>query len=422
MKIQTSSVLILLFLVTTLFSCKKRHDKEFMGPQAKEELRFELLDSLKTNGGFIADFSVTNTVPFFFKAKFDKSITWKLTIIGDISGATKTFVGTSAQLDSLTALWRGEQDSLYYFTNETCKVCLSDYYPVDKNNVYNTLLQNSVIVEPAAKLTTCMSIQITNPKSLPANAIAIFNTKRTDGKKGAYGVFYDSEQCGGNAEASSDVFIDGVLTCLSKEYLPFSKNGGPIQRFYKPTAGGAPINSSYYFKLKGTDSYNNDYYMGRIELFKGSAAYGTFLDNNKGVKPEDLWFNVFVYGTGDGAKLNYSVKEDDDTDNKFNIGRTKPCGFTIAYTDSVAKIAAGTMDDAFEYAITLDFIGWKLISVRYSDFGLVARDGFNSNGKGEHNPDNIYAIQFSLVAPDKGKSGQAIFDYPVMTIGGPLKY
>lgn len=428
MRIQTNIILITL-LFTALFSCKKKYDKDFMGPQVKEEIKFELLDSLKTNGGFIADFSVTNTVPFFFKAKFDKSITWKLTITGDTSGATKTFIGTSAQIDSLTALWRGEQDSLYYFTKETCKVCLSDYYPIDKNNVHNTLVQNSVIVEPTVKLTTCLSIQISNPKPLPANAIAIFDRKRVDGRRAPYGLAYDSEQCSdfANVEASPDIFLGGDVTCLSKDYLPLSKNGGPIQRFYKPSASGAQINSPYYFKLKGTDSYNNDYYIGRIELFRTSGSYNAFLTNNKNVKPEDLWFNVFVYGTGDGAKINYTIKEDDDDDSQFNKGRTRDCGYTAA---DVARLISedqstkkrGTMDDAFQYGIPLDFKGWKLFSIPYHKFGQVAIDGVNSNGKGEHNPDKIYAIQFSLVAPDKGKSGEAIFDYPVMTIGGPLKY
>lgn len=428
MRIQTNIILIA-FLFTAFFSCKKKYDKDFMGPQVKEEIKFDLLDPLRTNGSLIADFSVSNTIPFFFKAKFDKSITWKLTITGDTSGATKTFIGTSAQIDSLTALWRGEQDSLYYFTRETCKVCLSDYYPLDKNNVYSTLSQNSVIVAPTVLLTTCISIEISNPKSLPSNAIAIFDRKRVDGRRTPYGLAYDSEQCSDllNIEASPDVFLNGELTCLSKDYLPLSKNGGPIQRFYKATASGAPINSPYYFKLKGTDSYNNDYYIGRMELFRTSGSYNTFLTANNNVKPQDLWFNVFVYGTGDGAKLNYTIKEDDDSDGQFNKGRTRNCGYTqedvkrLIFVDDSSKVR-GTMDDAFEYAIPLDFKGWKLVSVPYSGFGQVAIDGVNSNGKGERNPNKISAIQFSLVAPDKGKSGEAIFDYPVMSIGGPLKY
>lgn len=430
MKIRNNIVLLVL-LVTALFSCKKKYDKEFLGPQVNEEQKFVLIDSLKTNGGFIADFSLANTVPFFFKAKFDKSITWKLTITGDTSGATKTFIGTSSQIDSLTALWRGEQDSLYYFVRETCKATLSDYYPVGNNNVHSTLSQNSVFIQPTLKLTTSISISITNPKPLPANACAIFDIKRTTGRSAPYGVAYDSEQCKStpaeNIEASSDMFIDGTITCLSKEFLPFSKNGGAIQGFYKPSTLGAAVNSKYYFKLKGTDSYNNDYYIGRVELFRSAGNYNVFLTNNAGVKPEDLWFNVFVYGTGDGSKINYTIKEDDEEDGQFNKGRTRLCGYT---QDDVKKLIEedksskkrGTMDDAFELAIPLDFVGWKLVSVRYSDFGQVPIDGINSNGKGEHNPDKIYAIQFSLVAPDKGEPAQAIFDYPVMSIGGPLKY
>jgi hypothetical protein len=429
MRIQTNIILILIF-VTSLFSCKKKYDKDFMGPQVKEEIKFELVDSLRTNGGFIANFSVTNTVPFFFKAKFDKSITWKLTITGDTSGATKTFIGTSSQIDSMTATWKGEQDSLYYFTRETCKVTLSDYYPVPDKNLNTTLSQNSMVVEPTIQLTTSISISITNPKPLPANAVAIFEIKRTNGRRAPYGLAYDSEQCKPNfenVEASPDVFLNGEVTCLSKDYLPLSKNGGPIQRFYKPSAALAPINSPYYFKLKGTDSYNNDYYIGRVELFRSSGSYNDFLTTNKNVKPQDLWFNVFVYGTGDGAKINYTIKEDDDEDGQFNQGRTRDCGYTPA---DVARLILedettqkrGIMDDAFQYGISLNFKGWKLFSIPYIKFGQVAIDGVNSNGKGKHNPDKIYAIQFSLVAPDKGKAGEAIFDYPVITIGGPLKY
>lgn len=426
MKIWTNIILTTI-LFTAFVSCKKKYDKDFIGPQVNEELKFELLDSLKTsnNNSLIFNFDTTSSlIPVFFKAKFDKSITWKLTITGDISGATKTFIGTSSQIDSLTAWWKGEQDSLYYFTQETCKVTLSDYYPIDKNNVYNSLSQSSVIKDPTLRLTTSLTINISKPKILPANAVAIFDIKDVNGNKGQYGVFYDSEQCKPeleNIEASPDVYFNkesrSNVTCLSNDYLPYSKNGGPINRWITDEARNSP----YYFILKGTDNFNYDYYIGRIEFFKEGSLYGYILDQNKGIKPENLWFNVFVYGTGDGSKLNYTVKEDDNNGG-FMTGREKPCGYTKAYTDSVSKIAVGTMDDAFEYAITLDFKGWKLISVPYSKFTQVPLDGFNSNGKGERNTDKIYAVQFSLVAPGKGKSGQAIFDYPVMTFGGPLKY
>ena len=421
-----------LFVFLSLFSCKKKYDKDFVGPQGRGEISFNLnlVDSLSVKDS-IADFSITNTIPFFFNAKFDKAITWKLTITGDTSGAVKTFVGTSAQIDEKLATWNGNQDSLYFFTNETCKVTLSDYYPIDNNISYNTLSENAILNATKIKITTSISIFVKNPRPLRTNEALIFDIKRTNGKKGSYTIGYDSENCSSfsNVEASEDVFIEGEVTCLSKAPLPFALNPGPIARFYKPTAAGDPVNSPYYFILKGKDSYNKDYYIGRVEKSRASIPkVDELLNNNSNVSPEDLWFNVFVYGTGDGSNLNYTVKEDDDRDGLFNKGRSKRCDVSkeyLLYLDSLKtskKYGVKTMDDAFEYAIKLNFKGWKLFSIRYKDFGQVPVDGLNSNGIGERNPKNILSIQFSLVAPKQDAPGQAIFDYPVMTIGGPLKY
>ena len=53
---------------------------------------------------------------------------------------------------------------------------------------------------------------------------------------------------------------------------------------------------------------------------------------------------------------------------------------------------------------------------------VQVKDGKNGNGTGQRNPSKFMAVQFSLVAPSKGGSAHVVFDYPTMTIGGPLKY
>ncbi|MBC7389060.1 MAG: hypothetical protein H7329_07615, partial [Opitutaceae bacterium] len=198
------------------------------------------------------------------------------------------------------------------------------------------------------------------------------------------------------------------------------------------------LTDSRFFYLKGQDLSTRmqtesgpDYYIGRLQSvnLKDSSSAGnrlTFGDTpvicglpskyGKNVTklleqagtPDNLYFNVFVYGNNDGSKINYIIKEDDN-----NSGY---------YEDEQG-------DESYEKSIVVDFTGWKLFSFKYSDFTKAAYvdpvDGLDKTlgyGNGRKNISNIINVQFNLVAGIKGGKGQMIIDYPTASWGSKFSY
>lgn len=417
-------ILLLIVTIFGLLSCKKKYDADLIGPVGKEELNPKIV-SVFTASADTANFGINPFIPFFFKGAFDKKITWKITIKGLTSGAEKTLIGTSSVLDSLNAIWNGAQDSLYYFVQgEKCLVTLTDFYPQTTNNFYNDLNNKGTVMPPSSKITVVDTIKITKTKILQDNAFELFDYKQVNTST-TYSVDYDPNQTCypslvRNSECTTELggSTSNVVTVINSP-LPLARRGLPISQKTKNTPrerDSATVKySDAYFILKGTD-ITKDYYIGRMERtletsFESKAL--KFLKSNT-ISPSDLWFNVFVYGIADGSRLNYTIKEDDTGDGKFTT--MPPC---VDYVGDYP--GKGTGDDAYEKSIVVDFLGWKLYSFRYSDFDVVA-DGKNGNGNKIRNPEKIWSVQFSLVASKPGGSAQVIFDYPVMTVGGPLKY
>lgn len=117
--------------------------------------------------------------------------------------------------------------------------------------------------------------------------------------------------------------------------------------------------------------------------------------------PDSLYFNVYVYGLGNAnSKLNFGASEDD------NDGP--------AFTHEPAS------DDEFQVQITLDHVGWKLFSFKYTDFIPGANPSFGGNGNKTHEPKRIVEVTFGLISAPKSNFVEAIIDFPVLTFGAPF--
>ena len=171
-----------------------------------------------------------------------------------------------------------------------------------------------------------------------------------------------------------------------------------------------------------------NYYIGRLatqplaakNITASKSSYSYFLYNNQlnlvkalnAASADQVYINVFVYGTGDGSKLNLTVKEDDDKNSTYEDKK----------------------DEQYQAQITLSFTGWKLFSFNYGSASFQYQappipqscnvikniPGQFSNRVKE--PANIILVQWSLVARDQGGPGQFIIDYPSISLGGPLTY
>ncbi|MBC7389885.1 MAG: hypothetical protein H7329_11775, partial [Opitutaceae bacterium] len=127
----------------------------------------------------------------------------------------------------------------------------------------------------------------------------------------------------------------------------------------------------------------------------------------KAVTPDSLFFNVFVYGNGDGSKINYTIKEDDDQNG--------------TYVDGI--------DESYEKPIVVDFFGWKLFSLRYSDFTKAqyrnsdtGKDETATSGNKSKDINHIINVQFGLVSGTLGGKAQMIIDVPTVSVGKPFSY
>ncbi len=293
-------------------------------------------DSFSITTAFSAD---QTTVDFTtdvvrFWAVFNEKVTWTITITGDDSGAEYMLSGTGTEIDSALVQWDGSTENQILFRNESCTAVL-------------TVLASDSIW------------------SLPINIIERkeYGTLWQDFEDPLPGTWYP---------ASSDV--GDVM------------NTG-IETF--PTPDGTSV-----FALSGTDN-NESYYIGNV----GENLQTTGSPFNTGTTdPDELYFNVFIYGYGasNKAKLEFQFTEDDNGD-----------GFPGWSTEDNYILT-------FE-ADQLTYEGWKLHSIRYSD--IVNQ---YTVGNQIQQPDKIIALAILLTSVPQGNTVSAKIDHPVFTVGEPL--
>lgn len=436
MKLLKIVLLSILFLNIALFSCKRKYEGEFIGPI--KEANFTLKEPLELSTSSI-DFADNDTNLVYFAAKVDRATDITVTIRGLESNAQKTITYKNvSKLDS-TNTWNGSQDELYYFrTGEKCVVTISAGGNLQDNEIAVQLRDRGEVVSGGTILDTD-TLVIKRRRNLPSNQIELFprypiftESTQERGYNLVYKARYDHEDGAGDrndkerAPELATIIRNGNRTIehisTNTELLEFD----PYKKSIRGTDGDR------FFLLKGKDQiskvtpYNSpDYYIGRLSSpnMKGNAniagnilAYGNGINQTKSivqaieaVSPDDLYFNVFVYGNGDGSQINYTIKEVENT---------------IATADYDDKI-----DESYQTTIKVNFKGWQLFSIPYSKFTYTRQknevtgkeyDGSKANKVKE--PGKIRYVQFSLVAGTLGGEGQAIIDCPVMSWGGPLKY
>lgn len=393
------SVAVCLILST---SCKKKYASEQLGPDIK--IDFELLEPFKISAENV---SFLNDNKVHFSAKMDKKIKWRVLITGEKSGATKTFEGFSDNIDSTKVIWDGGQDSLYYFRkDERCIVTMSAVNDIVYDNSTLQLANRGELIKQYTPLFSD-TILIKEPKQIDVYTFDIFPTYGN----GDFKVGFDDEIHDNMFENLPPVNKVGssLFEVIHADYLKYATNGQGIR-------------SEKYFMLKGMDQdaplNPKNYYIGRLSTYNLSEDSPYQNDHDQTFLWENLWagkydptkvyLNVFVYGNGDGSKINIALKEDEGDDGQFN----------------------GNDDEFFQKVVVVDFVGWKLFSFPYSEFGYqknppdkghpVAFDGSLSNKIRE--PQKLQQVQFGLVAGTLGGIGQFIIDYPTLTLGGPLKY
>ena len=118
--------ILLLFLVTFINSCTK---KVFEGPSIENLYGdFEIIEPLQITN---KNPSFSNNEKVSFHCQFNKSIEWKITILGLSTSATREISGFSNLIDSNIIFWNGGPSQIPFFSEEFCAIELTFENEID---------------------------------------------------------------------------------------------------------------------------------------------------------------------------------------------------------------------------------------------------------------------------------------------------
>lgn len=197
-----------------------------------------------------------------------------------------------------------------------------------------------------------------------------------------------------NPKLNPGFLISDFETGMNPGWSTFIQSGADMD-FQIKTDVFAPQGNSYY-NMAGT--VNWDWLIGYV--YFNATAYGAPrfpLTSNA----DNSYFNLMVYGEPGQVNtlLLFQFQEDEDENGTFN----------------------SATEDLYSLEIPVNWAGWKLVSVKYSDIPCLNNGQPSTpNGNGQHNPDKIKQINMlDLANPISGPASTKV-DYIIFTENGPL--
>lgn len=328
-----------------------------------------------------ADFSLS--LPFYFTATFNETVTWKIELKGHTSKATKTLSGTSSYLDATNASWTGNHDGLYFF---------------EQGEVVNAKLIISGREEPC----TTISINLVGARDVKSSTPTFMLASTQPGSTSDF-------------EASST--------------YPYMFNiGATTTHKVQDDMVRAPEGTKF-MRIEGVSAETNGFFVGGLQCRKNpTAAFNPSDSTNFFPKswtdPDKIYLNVYVRGIDNlpagnfpYAVLNFECHEDDKR-NPSNIGNcsyyaNKPVGTNTDYF-------CPSSEDSWVFKIPIRHTGWQLFSCKYSD--LLPSEDFANGGFGNRRlePQKVCRVQFGLVSSPPFNRVSADIDYACFTYGAPF--
>lgn len=154
---------------------------------------------------------------------------------------------------------------------------------------------------------------------------------------------------------------------------------------------------SKYLKMSGT--VNWDWLIGLVDF--PATAYGTSRTFPLATNPDNVYFNCLIYGVPNtnGSLVLFQFKEDENGDGTYS----------------------SSTDDEYDYQITVNWEGWKLVSIKYSDIiSLLNGQPTTTHGNNLHNPDKIAKISMLHLANPADGYAHCKIDYILFT-SAPLE-
>lgn len=352
-----------------IFSCVKR-DESVFGPEylgAPEDLEvvgnsFDIeFENTLLEDEEVVDFSnslMENYIQdtVFFNATLSDSVTWQLTIKGEKSGAIKTLIGTGYTFNN--AYWVGESENIAFFSKgEVVTITLS--FIGIKKKIVRTLEFGSPRLFPDVILVTDFELQ-TDIQGI---------VKSTEDDADGWFEYFDET---------------GSKEGISRGIGP--KIGPQNIIILKPELASVPVKSIQgdgYFHIRG-----KDYSVMPSPFFIGGFGHDAITYGLPLTDPSNVYLNFYANPNGN---------------------RT---------TKLVIELS-GIGGDLFTKEIGVDWDGWKLISVRLSDFSLNIGGVI---GTKEILTPQLKQMKFAIHSGNvAGNLAEINIDYVTFTVGKPFK-
>ncbi len=387
MKIRTIVVTlatILLISGVVLYSCTRKK-VEYLGPEY-----------LSAPTDFSAsNLTVTDPVDFStgvctITASFSHRVTYTVTMKGLSSGAVKSYTGVGSVLTAsgIGGMWNGSNDGLYFFrTGEQVSVTIS-------------FLRSEVLLSKVITITTGRDPIMGNP-----NLIALGGANSGYENLAVRPGSFPTQFAFSESKLDPVPFADAVLASAN---------------------GVNAIDGIKVLRFSGKSAQGDGFFVGGIQHRKGNpGTNASFVLPSTWTDASQVYFNVYIYGNGNSkATVNLEFHESD---------YSNPNNDYFAPVDTIKKecgVIPGTgfnkfdhdpcSDDGWVAAIPVNFTGWRLYSIKYSDMARSVSLPNGGSGDGVKEPTRVARIQMGVVASPAFAEANVLIDYPVISYGAPF--
>lgn len=219
-------------------------------------------------------FSVNNSNPNFstgtnihFRAKFENTTSWKITIVGATSQARKTITGVGTEINASNSTWDGTADDAPSFRVENASATLT-------------------VLNPSPPVIPAVNIDIAGKKNLDEGGVLVsdFANNKTYCRYCGPGPNYPNDSA--RWESESPLFVNTHTTF-----------GTPDGNAYMYLSSAAKSTTSPYIVFMNILAQNADVNYGKY--------FPLSIDANR------VFFNIMVYGTDTpNTWLNIGISED----------------------------------------------------------------------------------------------------------------
>jgi len=199
-------------------------------------------------------------------------------------------------------------------------------------------------------------------------------------------------------KTNQGLLVADFETGINSKWVIFKQSGANMDFKIKTDAANSPQGKSY-FNMAGTVDW--DWLIGLVDF--PATALGTGITTYPlSTNPDEVYFNVLVYGqpATNQSILLFQFREDENANGTFDAAS----------------------EDEYDVQIPVNWEGWKLISIKYSDLNyLVNGNPGTPKGNKLKNPDKLNKVSVLHLADKTLGYASTKMDYMIFTTGKALE-